>query len=371
MEQGRFARYLFLVVLVVAVVGLLNSGFLEATGFAAKDVRKSPACAAAEKAAVSMQKACKTAEGAAKTTPKNCEAAKKAYGLAQVNYARTPTPKTKGLMDTQKKAMDTACANVEKTKKDQETKCGDAARTADNKNVVCAPPAPAQPAAQAQQPAAPPAPAPEQQATPPQQEQQAAAQPQAAPAAGPECTDTDQNPDHVNRADITTHTINYTVAGTVHGVGGQGMAPLDYPDRCDSPTMLKEFYCSRGQGGTWATDMTYDCARDGKVCQNGACVASGTLDDIILAISSSCDGTFATNVSRLRNSQEVTLREDCSLGARPRMCVPTVGCVPCDVDVCRISFDVGYNATYMVKNFGSCTERDVARGGVYMPVNCV
>ncbi len=36
MEQGRFARYLFLVVLVVAVVGLLNSGFLEVTGFAAK-----------------------------------------------------------------------------------------------------------------------------------------------------------------------------------------------------------------------------------------------------------------------------------------------------------------------------------------------
>lgn len=42
MEQGRFARYLFLVVLVVAVVGLLDSGFLEVTGFAPKKAPKAP-----------------------------------------------------------------------------------------------------------------------------------------------------------------------------------------------------------------------------------------------------------------------------------------------------------------------------------------
>lgn len=268
MEQGRFARYLFLVVLVVAVVGLLNSGFLEATGFAAKKtskvpaVKKSPVCAAAEKASANAASVCKSAQNAYKPAPKKCDDAKKAYGLAQASYARSPSAKTKNLMEQKKKAMDTACAAVDKKKTEQDTKCADAVRAADNAKVVCAPPAPAQQAAPAQ---AAPQPAPEQQTAP-----QATAQAQA--AAGPECTDSDAPFPNELQLNFTS-SINYPVAGTVHGVGGQGMMPLDYADRCDSPTMLKEFYCSRGQDGTWATEVNYDCASNGKVCLNGACVA--------------------------------------------------------------------------------------------------
>lgn len=240
MEERDFSTYLILLVAVVAVVGLVSSGTI--TGFAAKKV-KSPACAAAEKALGGAQNACSAAKKVYGAAQLKCDNAKKAYAAAQASFAKTPTQNNKNTLDQKKKAQDSACAAAEKSKQSQDRACAAVSQATTNKNAACAPPA-------------------------------ASPEPASAPVAGPECTDTDLNPDHLGRADINSLTLNYTVAGTVHGAGGQGMAPMDYADRCDNPKMLKEFYCSRGPGSTWATDDTHDCTSEGKICQNGACVAS-------------------------------------------------------------------------------------------------
>ncbi len=143
MEEREFTRYAFLIVAIVAIVGLLNSGFLEATGFASKE-SKDPTCLAAEKALVKAQTACKLAQNVYKPVPKKCDAAKKAYGLAQVSFAKTASEKTKSMMDQKKNAMDTACAAIETAQQNQDNACAFASQAADNKNVVCAASAPAQ-----------------------------------------------------------------------------------------------------------------------------------------------------------------------------------------------------------------------------------
>ena len=199
MEERRFAKYAFLIILVVAVVGLLFSGAGDSiTGFAAKKSAKaapvkklqvgqactsnsqcvsnsclnkrcaapaktaavkskaaaavkkvaaktlvkakapakSPACSAAEKAVTKTQAACKSAQNAYKAAPKKCDDAKKAYAAAQVSYTTTPSEKTKKLLDQKKKEMDSFCAAVEKVKQNQDTACAAATHAVDNKNVV-------------------------------------------------------------------------------------------------------------------------------------------------------------------------------------------------------------------------------------------
>ncbi len=61
----------------------------------------------------------------------------------------------------------------------------------------------------------------------------------------------------------------YSVFGTVTGVQvGTTNTAVTFADSCYSDIKLVERYCN----GEFATTTTYDCTRDGKVCQAGACV---------------------------------------------------------------------------------------------------
>ena len=92
------------------------------------------------------------------------------------------------------------------------------------------------------------------------------------------CTDSDANPGDITNPGLFARTFNYTVAGTAHGFGGEGAPQSDFSDRCTTATMLREYACSRDGGGRANTQFIsstdYDCASEGTICENGACVKS-------------------------------------------------------------------------------------------------
>ena len=91
--------------------------------------------------------------------------------------------------------------------------------------------------------------------------------------------DLNSNPPTCNRIRCTDtdNGQNFIVRGNVSGLrSANAPTATSATDTCISPTLLTEFYCA--PNGRVHTYVTHNCANEGKVCQNGACVAPPCTD---------------------------------------------------------------------------------------------